>query len=218
MVTGDYQHTGIAVARGVGMLPKADPVIIVQAKSELTVTNYSQGAAVTSNKILYSGLIGSDHQQGPAGPPQLITAPSSESSPGVDSPKSKAHKVAWALPDDTADADVLPSSACELCEGLTFSLDSAEGLTDLEPLQALTTMAQVLGCHLCCNSVLWLPPVVCKMLVLSEPSFHQVPDVWLHKSPDSCVRHALACAASTAVYNVLQAQLHSVIFKGTAVS
>ena len=34
MITGDYQHTAIAVARGVGMIPQEGQVIIVQAKSE----------------------------------------------------------------------------------------------------------------------------------------------------------------------------------------
>lgn len=44
VVTGDYHHTAIAVARGVGMLPPGGKLIIVQAKSELqsTVWGYSQ--------------------------------------------------------------------------------------------------------------------------------------------------------------------------------
>ena len=35
MVTGDYQHTAIAVARGVGMVPPGGPLIIIQSKAEL---------------------------------------------------------------------------------------------------------------------------------------------------------------------------------------
>ena len=34
MVTGDFQHTAIAVARGVGMIPMEGQVIVIQAKSE----------------------------------------------------------------------------------------------------------------------------------------------------------------------------------------
>ena len=35
MVTGDYQHTALAVARGVGMVPPGGPLIIIQSKAEL---------------------------------------------------------------------------------------------------------------------------------------------------------------------------------------
>ena len=34
MITGDYQHTAIAVARGVGMIAMDSQVIIMEAKSE----------------------------------------------------------------------------------------------------------------------------------------------------------------------------------------
>ncbi len=37
MVTGDYHHTAIAVARGVGMLPQGGQLVIIQAKSEKQV-------------------------------------------------------------------------------------------------------------------------------------------------------------------------------------
>lgn len=36
MVTGDYHHTAIAVARGVGIIPQAGPMIIIQARSEMS--------------------------------------------------------------------------------------------------------------------------------------------------------------------------------------
>ncbi len=34
MITGDYQHTAIAVARGVGMIAVVSQVIVMEAKSE----------------------------------------------------------------------------------------------------------------------------------------------------------------------------------------
>ena len=34
MVTGDYYHTGIAVARGVGMVPTDRPLVIIQSQAE----------------------------------------------------------------------------------------------------------------------------------------------------------------------------------------
>ena len=37
MVTGDYHHTAIAVARGVGMVPQGGQLVIIQAKSEKQV-------------------------------------------------------------------------------------------------------------------------------------------------------------------------------------
>ena len=37
MVTGDYQNTAIAVARGVGMIPQGGQVVIIQAKTEKQV-------------------------------------------------------------------------------------------------------------------------------------------------------------------------------------
>ena len=43
MVTGDYQHTAIAVARGTGMLPPDGQLVIIQARSELHSTSDSPG-------------------------------------------------------------------------------------------------------------------------------------------------------------------------------
>ena len=37
MVTGDYHHTAIAVAKGVGMVPQGGQLVIIQAKSEKQV-------------------------------------------------------------------------------------------------------------------------------------------------------------------------------------
>lgn len=34
MVTGDYHHTAIAIARGVSMIPEGGQVVIIQAKKQ----------------------------------------------------------------------------------------------------------------------------------------------------------------------------------------
>ena len=34
MVTGNYHHTAIAVARGLGIVPQGGQLVIIQAKSE----------------------------------------------------------------------------------------------------------------------------------------------------------------------------------------
>ena len=59
MVTGDYHHTAIAVARGVGMLTPGKQLVIVQAKCELQITaespSRSSFAFSSINSCRYTG-------------------------------------------------------------------------------------------------------------------------------------------------------------------
>lgn len=43
MVTGDYHHTALAVARGVGMISMEARVVIIQSKTEFTSRPVSKG-------------------------------------------------------------------------------------------------------------------------------------------------------------------------------
>ena len=44
MVTGDYHHTAIAVARGVSMIPTTAQVVIVQSQAEFQMPTRNPGA------------------------------------------------------------------------------------------------------------------------------------------------------------------------------
>ena len=50
MVTGDYHHTALAVARGVGMLPLDERVVIIQSRTELMPTNRCSGQLTSALK------------------------------------------------------------------------------------------------------------------------------------------------------------------------
>lgn len=50
MVTGDYHHTAIAVARGAGMIPKGSPMLIIQAKSESDSLLANQGQSPSARE------------------------------------------------------------------------------------------------------------------------------------------------------------------------
>ena len=130
MVTGDYHHTAIAVARGVGMVPPGGQVIIIQAKPE-------EQAMSRTASILPSALK-SAHS--------VATTPR----PLRRGVSFAQEALTPSLPDKAEDSakgqkrqnDGGPR-AQRSAEGLTFMLDSGvRQPEDLEPLLALTTIAQ----------------------------------------------------------------------------
>lgn len=52
MITGDYHHTAISVARNVGMLDKADPIVVIDVPQTLTP---AQEAGQNNNPLTPSG-------------------------------------------------------------------------------------------------------------------------------------------------------------------
>ena len=100
MVTGDFQHTAIAVARGVGMIPMEGQVIVVQAKSE---------------ELALQSLASMSAMQLPYSPQALAVQPQPWS------PKAGGS-----------------------CQGLSFMLDCGGACQQIEPLEAMTRLAQVL--------------------------------------------------------------------------
>ena len=77
MVTGDYHHTAIAVARGVGMLPPGGELIIIQAKSELQSTAQSLDQPFLASR----SFKGSQYAPYPA-----LSSPRTPSNPGSRDP------------------------------------------------------------------------------------------------------------------------------------
>ena len=161
MVTGDYQHTAIAVAKGVGMLPKADPTIIIQAKSELQGLLPGLGHVLHAREKLPGSHCSGDADCQPLS--SSTTRPESSSHASLDMLQSR--RASWALP-DLQQASGLPLDAADgmqpslsslggaaergydgCCGGLSFTLDSAERQTDVDPQQALTSLAPVHPAH-----------------------------------------------------------------------
>lgn len=50
IVTGDYHHTAIAVAKGVGMIPSEKPVVIIQCQADLRTPSRYPGATSSALK------------------------------------------------------------------------------------------------------------------------------------------------------------------------
>ena len=162
MVTGDYQHTGIAVARGVGMLPKTDPVIIVQVSSEQDRILPSRSSSWVTH---FPGSLAKTVQPTASFRRQLSSNPHSESSNTNQLAKSPSRKHAWAsngdvAPQQPSESQETSAASMHSTEKLTFTLDSADCSSRLDPQQALTNLAQVRLLHPphLCNafSVQWL--------------------------------------------------------------
>lgn len=92
MVTGDYHHTAIAVARGVGMLSPEGQLLIIQSKSELQSTAQGLDETFLASRSMHSSRY----------PPYLVLSsprPRPPSTPGgrdpsLDSPR---RSFAWDL-------------------------------------------------------------------------------------------------------------------------
>ena len=135
MVTGDYHHTAIAVARGVGMISqegdrgqKRGQLIIIQAKAE------KQGL-VKSLVNIPSAL------KSPRGMPNASVRRGVSFAVELPSPLATCPEKA---PPFAERQETERQRAQGSVEGLTFTLDSSA--EDLEPVLALTTLAQVLPC------------------------------------------------------------------------
>lgn len=141
MVTGDYHHTAIAVARGAGMIPKGNPMLIIQAKSESDslLAKQGQSPAVEALPPQYistkSGSVSltdwPDFEKVTRGLPASATTPALVLEPPVAASQlevvNQGVTKAWGQED--------------VC--LTFTLDSQGHSVNLDPVQALTSIAQV---------------------------------------------------------------------------
>ena len=120
MATGDYHHTALAVARGVGMVPSEAQVIIIQKASEAQDLRVADSQDRQYQQDLLAGTQSLDTSSAPAGQLQLT-----------------ASAVCFA-PEPRAQAE---SSDCAH-QGLVFQTDNGSSAEE-DGLQALSVIAQV---------------------------------------------------------------------------
>ena len=164
MVTGDYHHTAIAVARGVGMVPQGGQLVIIQAKSEkqvlprmLSRVPPALGAFSAPARPYRPGPISSSCC--PQRAPSPLLVPLSEQA----KPSPGGQQVSSCEPQQSPPIEGQQSLSCEgqqmlsfeeqagerrqrVCDGLTFMADSGNDFEEWDPHCALTTIAQVHHC------------------------------------------------------------------------
>ena len=120
MATGDYHHTALAVARGVGMIPPQGQVIIIHKASETHGLRLANSQSGRSGQDFLSGMKQLTPFLAPAG---LLQRP--------------AHAVSFAV-----EPQIEAESSESARQGLVFQTDNGSPAED-DALQALTLMAQV---------------------------------------------------------------------------
>ena len=150
MVTGDYHHTAIAVARGVGMILQGGQVVIIQAKAENQVLPRTPSRFPSAFKI-------SNHQArlSPLAPQPVSFAQKAASPSAAFSELPAAPAEGQQREED----DMQRAQSC--CEGLTFLLDSGDDLENWDPQHALTIIAQARICAFHLSDCLRSPSSVC---------------------------------------------------------
>ncbi|DBA92220.1 TPA: hypothetical protein ACH3X1_015928 [Trebouxia sp. C0004] len=174
MVTGDYHHTAIAVARGVGMVPQGGQLVIIQAKSEKQVLPRMPSRFPSTLRA--SRNPARPYQPGPTSSccsPQRAASPSLVSFSEQAKPSPEGRQGPSCERPQSSSTEGQPSLSCERqqslsCEGqqmlsfegqqrerrhrvydgLTFMVDSGNDLQDWDPHHALTNIAQ--GAAQCC--------------------------------------------------------------------
>ena len=156
MVTGDYHHTAIAVARGAGMIPKGSPMLIIQAQSEsdslLANLGQSPSAGERQGTLLGTACTAVEDL--------LPLHINSTSGSVIHQQSSDCNQVTRHLRLSAADSALVPGPAVDASQlevvkqgvtdaygqehaCLTFTLDSQGRSVSLDPIQALTQVAQV---------------------------------------------------------------------------
>ncbi len=164
MVTGDYHHTAIAVARGVGMVPQGGQLVIIQAKSEKQVLPRmpsrvppALGAAKPPANPYQPGPISSSCSPQRAASPSLLSpseqaklAPEGQLGPSCERQQSPSIEGQQSLSCEGQQVLSFEGQQRErrqsVCDGLTFMADSGIDLEDWDPHHALTNIAQVHYC------------------------------------------------------------------------
>ena len=152
MVTGDYHHTAIAVARGAGMIPKGSPMLIIQAKSESDSLPAKQGHSRSATEQQGSLLDTACRAVGDF-PPSISRHVGHQESPDCDQIAmdlrcSAASSALVSEPVfDASQLEAVKQGVSKACGQdyacLTFTLDSQGRSASLDPVQALTHIAQV---------------------------------------------------------------------------
>ena len=130
MVTGDFHHTAIAVARGVGMIRFGGQVVIIQAKSERQPLPKAPAQLPSALKSAKSLTAGSSTVRRGVSFAQSALSPSAAS----------CEKAGTLTDGQTAGLDK-GLFGPRYGAGLTFLLDTED--EELDPVQALTMIAEV---------------------------------------------------------------------------
>ena len=130
MVTGDFHHTAIAVARGVGMVRPGGQVVIIQAKSERQPLSNAPTQFPSALKSAKSLTAGSRTVRRGVSFAQLTLSPSAASD-------ERAGTLTEGQPTGLERGVFGPRCGA----GLTFLLDTKD--EELDPVQALTMIAEV---------------------------------------------------------------------------
>jgi len=172
MVTGDYHHTAIAVARGVGMVPQGGQLVIIQAKSEKQVLPRMPsrvppalgGAKPPANPYQPGPTSSSCSPQRTASPSLVSFSEQAKLSlEGQQGPSCERQQSSSIEGQQSLSCDGQQSLSCEgqqmlsfegqqrerrqrVYDGLTFMVDSGNDLEDWEPHHALTNIAQARYC------------------------------------------------------------------------
>ncbi len=170
MVTGDYHHTAIAVARGVGMVPQGGQLVIIQAKSEKQVlprmpSRVPPALGASPAKPYQPGPTSSSCSPQRTASPSLVSFSEQAklSLEGQQGPSCERQQSSSIEGQQSLSCDGQQSLSCEgqqvlsfegqqrerrqsVCDGLTFMADSGIDLEDWDPHHALTNIAQVHYC------------------------------------------------------------------------
>ncbi len=162
MVTGDYHHTAIAVARGVGMVPQGGQLVIIQAKSEKQVLPRmpshippALGTFRPPPKPYQPGSTSLSGSPQRAASPLMISfseqaSPEGQQGPSYELPQSSSIEGQQSLSSEGQQTLSFEGQELErqqrVCDGLAFMVDSGNDFEDWDPHHALTNIAQVRYC------------------------------------------------------------------------
>jgi magnesium-transporting ATPase (P-type) len=162
MVTGDYHHTAIAVARGVGMVPQGGQLVIIQAKSEKQVlprmpSRVPPALGASPAKPYQPGPTSSSCSPQRTASPSLVSfseqaklSLEGQQGPSCERQQSSSIEGQQSLSCEGQQMLSFEGQQRErrqrVYDGLTFMVDSGNDLEDWEPHHALTNIAQARYC------------------------------------------------------------------------
>ncbi len=164
MVTGDYHHTAISVARGVGMVPQGGQLVIIQAKSEKQVLPRmpsrippALGTSRPPTKPYHPGPTSLSCFPQRAASPSLISfseqaKPSPEGQQGLSCEQQQSSSIEGEHSLSCEGQQMLSFEGQQIerrqrvCDGLAFMVDCGNDFEDWDPHHALTNIAQARYC------------------------------------------------------------------------
>ena len=141
MVTGDYHHTAIAVARGVGIIPPGGSLVIIQAESERQPPTSALKASATPSNA-HNGSVKTLKSNSAV--PHSVAFSQRAAAPQLGLMQREPFPPSEAMAAGSVQSgNVASARQWALCQGLTFTVSSGSGYKPCEAQHALTSMAQV---------------------------------------------------------------------------